>query len=118
MRQFLTMAGLSVLIWAPIHAQTSKKGDGTFVATAYSRRGISATGGTPDRGEAAADPRVLPPGTVVQVAGAGAYSGTYVVTDTGGRIKGHRIDIFVPNLAKAKNFGRKTVRVHVVQWGK
>jgi 3D (Asp-Asp-Asp) domain-containing protein len=65
----------------------------------------------------AADPRLLPKDSVVEVKGAGAYSGRYKVADTGGSVKGRKIDIYVPNRKKAKNFGRKKVQVKVVKRG-
>jgi 3D (Asp-Asp-Asp) domain-containing protein len=60
---------------------------------------------------------VLPLGTRIRVTGAGRYSGVYVVTDTGSRIDGREIDIFMPNRAEAKRFGEKMVEVHVLKWG-
>jgi 3D (Asp-Asp-Asp) domain-containing protein len=88
-----------------------------FEATAYSKKGKTATGTRTRRGVVAADPRVLPPGSVVHVKGAGPYSGKYKVSDTGGSVKGHKIDIYVPNQKSARKFGRKKVRVKVVKRG-
>lgn len=62
------------------------------------------------RGIIAADPRVLKLGSRVNL-GAGSYSGSYLVSDTGGGIKGRRIDIWVPNCAEARRFGRRTILV-------
>jgi 3D (Asp-Asp-Asp) domain-containing protein len=58
----------------------------------------------------AADPRVLPLGSRIQI-NAGAYSGSYVVADTGGAIRGRILDIWVPNCAEANRFGRRTITV-------
>jgi len=88
-----------------------------FEATAYSRKGKTATGSGTRRGVVAADPKVLPPGSVVHVKGAGPYSGKYKVADTGGSLKGHKIDIYVPNEKNARKFGRKQVQVKVVKRG-
>jgi 3D (Asp-Asp-Asp) domain-containing protein len=85
-------------------------------ATAYCRTGTTADGGVTRKGIVAADPAVLPLGTKIRVEGAGV-SGTYVVTDTGRKIGGRRIDIFMPSRWRAKRFGRKIVEVHVVSWG-
>ena len=63
----------------------------------------------------AADPAVLPLGTKIQVRGAGPYSGTYVVHDSGRKIGGREIDIFIGNAAEAKRFGKKPVQVRVLE---
>jgi 3D (Asp-Asp-Asp) domain-containing protein len=87
-----------------------------FFATAYSLSGPTASGSFTKRGIIAADPRVLPLGTVVQIR-AGSYSGTYRVMDTGGRIRGRKIDIFVPDRREAMHFGRRSVKVKVLGRG-
>jgi 3D (Asp-Asp-Asp) domain-containing protein len=86
---------------------------GSFIATAYCLRGRTAMGHGVRRGIIAADPRVLRLGSRVNL-GAGAYSGQYLVSDTGGRIKGKKIDIWVPNCAEARRFGRRTVTIGVL----
>ena len=86
---------------------------GSFIATAYCLRGRTAMGHGVRRGIIAADPRVLRLGSRVNM-GAGAYTGQYLVSDTGGKIKGRRIDIWVPNCAEARRFGRRTVTIGVL----
>jgi 3D (Asp-Asp-Asp) domain-containing protein len=83
---------------------------GSFVATAYCLKGRTAMGHGVRRGIIAADPRVLRLGSRVNL-NAGAYSGQYLVSDTGGRIKGNKIDIWVPNCSEARRFGRRTVSI-------
>src|SRR5690242_171338 len=68
-----------------------------FIATAYSQRGQTASGAMTRVGLVAADPSVLPLGSVIQVRGAGPYSGNYTVADTGALVKGRHIDIFIPS---------------------
>lgn len=85
---------------------------GSFVATAYCLRGRTASGSMVRQGIIAADPRVLRLGTKVNL-GAGGHSGNYTVTDTGGKIKGKRIDIWMASCADARRFGRRTVTVNV-----
>ncbi|HKX83972.1 MAG TPA: 3D domain-containing protein [Pyrinomonadaceae bacterium] len=92
-------------------AAGSGAGRGSFTATAYCLRGRTAMGHGVRRGIIAADPRVLRLGSRVTL-GAGAYSGQYLVSDTGGRIKGRKIDIWVPNCAEARRFGRRTVTIY------
>ncbi len=83
---------------------------GAFSATAYCLRGKTAMGHGVRRGIIAADPRVLKLGSTITV-NAGAWSGTYLVSDTGGAIKGKKVDIWVPNCSEARKFGRRTVQV-------
>jgi 3D (Asp-Asp-Asp) domain-containing protein len=84
-----------------------------FNATAYCLTGYTAAGIATHRGMIAADPRILPLGSVVHIL-AGDYSGTYLVLDTGARIKGRRIDIYMPDRREAMSFGRRSVRVKVI----
>lgn len=88
-----------------------------FRATAYCLQGRTANGGGVRRGIVAADPRVLPLGTRIQIS-AGSYSGTYTVADTGGAIKGRVLDIWVPSCSEANRFGRKSISVAVVGGGR
>jgi 3D (Asp-Asp-Asp) domain-containing protein len=83
---------------------------GSFVATAYCLKGRTAMGHGVRRGIIAADPRVLRLGSKVNL-NAGPYSGQYLVSDTGGRIKGKKIDIWVASCSEARRFGRRTVSV-------
>jgi 3D (Asp-Asp-Asp) domain-containing protein len=88
----------------------------SFSATCYCLRGKTATGGSVRRGIVAADPRILPLGTRISVSGS-SHSGTYLVADTGGVIKGRIIDIWVPSCAEAIRFGRKKVTVTILGKG-
>lgn len=87
---------------------------GAFSATAYCLSGRTAMGHGVRRGIIAADPRVLKLGSRVYV-NAGAWSGTYLVSDTGGAIKGKKVDIWVPNCSEARRFGRRTVQIFSAQ---
>jgi 3D (Asp-Asp-Asp) domain-containing protein len=83
---------------------------GSFSATAYCLSGKTALGHKVRRGIIAADPRVLRLGSTVTI-GDGGYAGKYVVSDTGSRIKGKKIDIWVPNCSEARKFGRRNVQI-------
>ena len=61
-----------------------------------------------------ADPAVLPLGSKIRVSGAGTYSGEYTVVDTGQKVKGLVIDIYVPSAREAKDFGKKHVGVELL----
>jgi 3D (Asp-Asp-Asp) domain-containing protein len=86
---------------------------GSFTATAYCLKGRTAMGHGVRRGLIAADPRVLRLGSRINL-GAGAYSGQYLVSDTGGAVRGRRIDIWMPSCAEARRFGRRTVNISVL----
>lgn len=91
-------------------------GASPYVATAYSLRGRTASGRMVSRGLIAADPRVLPLGSRVRLEHPG-YSGEYLVADTGGAIRGRRIDIWTPSSGEAMRFGRRTVKLTVLSYG-
>jgi 3D (Asp-Asp-Asp) domain-containing protein len=86
-----------------------------YVATAYSLRGRTASGRMVGKGLIAADPRHLPLGTRVRLE-AGAYSGEYLVADTGTLVRGKRIDIWTPTSREAMRFGRRTVKLTVLSY--
>jgi 3D (Asp-Asp-Asp) domain-containing protein len=87
---------------------------GTFSASAYCFTGRMANGQGVRRGMIAADPRVLKMGSRVYI-NAGQWSGVYTVGDTGGAIKGKRIDIWVPGCGEARKFGRRSVQIFAAQ---
>jgi hypothetical protein len=39
------------------------------------------------------------------------YSGDCTMEDTGGKVDGHHIDVYMPSRAEAKKFGRQRVKV-------
>ena len=88
----------------------------SYTATAYSLRGRTASGKPVARGQIAADPRFLPLGTRVRIE-AGSLSGEYVVADTGGAVRGRRIDIWTPTAGEAMRFGRRAVKLTVLEFG-
>lgn len=91
----------------------------TVTATAYTAScngcsGVTATGidlkKNPDQKVIAVDPKVIPLGSKVHVEG----YGTAVAGDTGGAIKGNKIDIFMPAKADATKFGVRSVKIKVL----
>ena len=80
--------------------------------------GITASGKSVCIGYAAADPRIFPFGSVLEVPG----HGWVVVEDTGGRIKGKRLDIFVgegdTGREKAMDWGERVILVKVLRLGR
>lgn len=87
-----------------------------YVATAYSLRGRTASGRMVAKGLIAADPRHLPLGSRVRLE-AGAYSGEYLVADTGALVRGKRIDIWTPTSREAMRFGKRKVKLTVLSLG-
>jgi 3D (Asp-Asp-Asp) domain-containing protein len=86
-----------------------------FTATAYALRGRTASGRNVARGLIAADRRVLPLGTRVRVE-AGSYTGEYLVADHGSAVRGRKIDIWVPSTREAMRFGRRPVKLTVLNY--
>lgn len=84
-------------------------------ATAYTGHGLTALGLKPVRdpdglSTVAVDKNVIPLGSKVYVEGYG-YA---IASDTGGAIKGNKIDLYFNTLEECYSFGRRTVTVHVV----
>jgi 3D (Asp-Asp-Asp) domain-containing protein/uncharacterized protein YabE (DUF348 family) len=95
----------------------------TMVATAYTAGpestgkspgmagyGITASGMRVRPGVVSVDPQIIPLGTRLYVEGYG-YS---LAADTGGAIKGNRIDVYMETLSEAYRWGRRTVRVYIL----
>lgn len=78
--------------------------------------GITASGTTARPGTVAVDPRVIPLGTrlyVESLDGSSDY-GFAIAEDTGGAIKGYKIDLFYNSNAEAMRFGRRDVKVYIL----
>ena len=78
--------------------------------------GITVSGTTTRPGTVAVDPRVIPLGTKLYVESLDATSdyGFAIAEDTGGAIKGNRIDLFYHSNADAMRFGRRNVKVYIL----
>ncbi|MEZ5098500.1 MAG: 3D domain-containing protein [Thermoleophilia bacterium] len=77
--------------------------------TAYAIHGTTATGVQTRHGIIATDPSVIPLGSRIYVPGYGEG----VAADTGGAIHGNIIDIWVPTVEEALQWGRRTVTIVV-----
>jgi 3D (Asp-Asp-Asp) domain-containing protein len=87
-------------------------------ATAYCDRGVTKDGTPVHEGIIAADPRVLPLGSIVHVhVPELAISGIFTVRDTGSAVKGRIVDIFMWSCRRAKWFGRRDAIVRVLTRG-
>lgn len=89
----------------------------TYRATAYAVKGKTAGDTRPREGAVAADPKLLPLGSKIRLCGAGEYSGVFVVTDKGRKIHGRKLDLFLASEREAKRFGRRKVKVAVLEHG-
>jgi 3D (Asp-Asp-Asp) domain-containing protein len=79
-------------------------------ATAYTYSGHRTfTGTVPSRGTVAVDPRIIPLGTRLWVEGYGPG----VACDTGGAIRGRRVDLYMASRGECISWGRRTVRVRI-----
>ena len=103
---------------APAASQQSGK-EMTVSATAYTAfcagcSGITATGidlrSNPNQKVIAVDPTVIPLGSKVWVEGYGEA----IAGDTGGAIKGNKIDVFIPSQGAALDWGRKTINIKIL----
>jgi 3D (Asp-Asp-Asp) domain-containing protein len=79
--------------------------------------GITASGEPVKEGRTiAVDSSTIPLGTLVYIESDSPYvGGFYVASDTGGAIKGDRIDIFMQSKQQALNFGRQDIKVTILQ---
>jgi 3D (Asp-Asp-Asp) domain-containing protein len=89
-----------------------------FTATAYCKGTTTASGVNVRTGIAAADPDLLPVGSVIQVDRLGErYNGIYTIMDTGPKVQGRHIDIYMWSCHEALELGRRTIQVVVLRLG-
>ncbi|HEU0016010.1 MAG TPA: 3D domain-containing protein [Longimicrobium sp.] len=88
-------------------------------STAYCLRGTMRTGVRVRDGMAAADPSVLPLGSVVRLTHPdGRLIGIFVIMDTGGAVRGNKIDIWLASCREATDWGTRRVVAEVLAIGK
>ena len=89
-----------------------------FTATAYCKGTTTASGVNVRTGIAAADPELLPVGSVIQVDRLGErYDGIYTIMDTGPAVQGREIDIYMWSCHEALELGRRTIQLTVLRLG-
>ncbi|TFZ41424.1 DUF348 domain-containing protein [Soehngenia longivitae] len=79
--------------------------------------GLTASGTYARPGTVAVDPRVIPLGTrlyIESLDGSKDY-GFAIAEDVGGAIKGNKIDLFFETSWEVKNFGRRQVKVYILE---
>lgn len=89
-----------------------------FSATAYCK-GITTASGVPAQsGVAAADPELLPVGSVVEIDSLPQkYNGIYTVMDTGPSVQGRHVDVYMWSCIEALQFGRRPIHLTVLRLG-
>ena len=89
-----------------------------FTATAYCKGTTTASGVNVRTGIAAADPELLPVGSVIQVYKLGErYNGIYTIMDTGPAVQGRHIDIYMWSCNEALQLGRRDIAINVLRLG-
>jgi 3D (Asp-Asp-Asp) domain-containing protein len=89
-----------------------------FIATAYCKGTTTASGVRVRSGIAAADPDILPLGSIIQIDGiSDRHDGVYTVLDTGPMVRGRRLDLYMWSCYEALSVGRRSVMVTVLRRG-
>jgi 3D (Asp-Asp-Asp) domain-containing protein len=89
-----------------------------FTSTAYCKGTTTASGAAVRSGIAAADPDLLPVGSVIQIESLGAkYNGIYTVMDTGPKVQGRHVDLYIWSCHEALAFGRRPISLNVLRLG-
>jgi 3D (Asp-Asp-Asp) domain-containing protein len=89
-----------------------------FSASAYCKGLVTASGVAVQSGVVAADPELLPVGSVIELGSLPPrYNGIYTVMDTGPAVQGRQIDVYMWSCNEALQFGRKPVHLTVLRMG-
>jgi 3D (Asp-Asp-Asp) domain-containing protein len=89
-----------------------------FTATAYCKGRTTTSGVGVRTGIAASDPAILPVGSVVNIStDTSRYNGVYTIMDTGPKVQGRVLDIYMWSCQEALAFGRRPVEVTVLRLG-
>jgi len=118
---------------ARLFRQEAKAGDGVqaktvaaverrdplrFTATAYCKGHTTASGVAVRTGIAAADPDLLPVGSVIQIDNTlEQYRGIWTIMDTGPKVHGRHVDLYVWSCHEALSFGRRPIQLSVLRLG-
>ncbi len=89
-----------------------------FTATFYCKGTTTASGVNVRNGIAAADPDLLPIGSVIRIDQLGEkYDGIYTVMDTGPRVQGRHVDVYLWSCNEALQMGRRPMKLTVLRLG-
>ena len=93
--------------WYLVSSAPLRYGDPVpVVLTAYCLSGTTRRGRYVRPGIVAADPRYFPLSRYIEVYVGDQYLGRFLVDDTGSRIRGPRLDVWLPTCREARLFGR------------
>lgn len=112
----------------PLAADTAPPTAGSrlrFVTTAYCKGQTTASGVGVTTGIAAADRKLLPEGSVIEIDGVPGrpdslpdrYRGIYTVMDTGPMVTGKHIDLYLWSCNEALSFGKRDAIITVLRLG-
>lgn len=122
--------GTRTKIATPSRGNTEFKSSVVMTATAYDLSyastgkrpgdryyGMTASGTRARPGVVAVDPRVIPLGTKLYIESLDGWPdyGFATAEDTGGAIKGNKIDLFFESAQQVKKFGRRKVKVYILK---
>jgi 3D (Asp-Asp-Asp) domain-containing protein len=118
-RTALVLAAVVTTACADLRGQAALDGgeEVDFKVTAYCSGRITKSGARVREGMAASDPRVLPVGSTVRVDGSGDWDGVYTVMDTGGKVRGRHLDLYLKDCDEARELGRREMGVRVIRKG-
>ena len=106
---------------AVLHEATALPAPGVrvaFSATAYCKGVTTTSGVAAQSGVAAADPDLLPVGSVIEVDSLESrYNGIYTIMDTGPGVQGRQIDLYMWSCNEALAFGRQSIHLTVLRLG-
>ena len=124
MRKTLICAAIVIIGMIAAHQNTGATYKNEYRATAYCAcskccgqwaDGITASGTVAKANKTiAVDKSVIPLGSTVLIYEGHKLLGIYIAEDTGGGIKGNRIDIYFKSHQKALEFGIKDIRIEIV----
>jgi 3D (Asp-Asp-Asp) domain-containing protein len=89
-----------------------------FTATFYCKGTMTASGLNVRNGIAAGDPKLLPIGSVIRIDSLGdKYNGIYTVMDTGPKVQGRHVDVYLWSCNEALQMGRRKMELTVLRLG-
>jgi 3D (Asp-Asp-Asp) domain-containing protein len=89
-----------------------------FTATFYCKGTTTASGVNVRNGIAAGDPDLLPIGSVIRIDDLGEkYDGIYTVMDTGPKVQGRHVDVYLWSCNEALQMGRRPMKLTVLRLG-
>jgi len=89
-----------------------------FTSTAYCKGLVTSSGVAVQKGVMAADPAILPVGSVIDFSVEDPrYDGIYTILDTGPEIKGREVDVYMWSCYEALAYGRRVAQVTLLRLG-